>query len=262
LAPSGVPETAYPLIRVEGVSKEFPKRQLRVLDAMSFDIAPGEFVSVVGPSGSGKSTLLRVLAGLVPPSSGRVLYQGRLLVEPVQDIMMLLQDAGRSLLPWRNAVQNVELALETFPISAEERRGRATEQLARMDLVGFERFYPGELSGGMQQRVALARALARNPRVLLLDEPFGALDSQTREDLQDQLLALQHTFSLTIVFVTHDIDEAIYLGNRILLLSSRPARVSKDFPVDLPYPRDQIATRQHPRFHALRAACRAALRST
>lgn len=219
---------------------------------LSFTVAQGEFVAIVGPSGCGKTTLLRVIAGLLAPSSGRVLLDGRPVTSPPKEMAMVFQDYGRALCAWRNALGNVLFALEALDLPRAEKLRLAREALSTVGLAAFERHYPWELSGGMQQRLQIARALAYRPAIMLLDEPFGSLDALTRASLEDQLLAIWTANPKTILLVTHDIEEAVYLSDRVLLLSARPARLVEEVAIDLPRPRDQLRTRADPRFAAYR----------
>ena len=243
---------AEPILRLEKVSKSFPNSAgMLALGELNLTLTKGEFLSVIGPSGCGKTTLLRIMAGLLPPTTGRVFVDGT-EQNPRGNVVLVFQEYGRSLLPWRTVLHNVTLGLEETVESAREREERARQFLELVELHDFSNAYPNQLSGGMQQRVALARALVRAPRVLLMDEPFGSLDARTRSLLEDLLLRLWQELKLTIVFVTHDIDEAIYLSQTILLLSPRPGRVVTAERVGLPYPRDQITTREDSRFLNLR----------
>ncbi|HEY5833761.1 ABC transporter ATP-binding protein [Streptomyces sp.] len=201
------------------------------LDGIDLDIAAGEFVVVVGPSGCGKSTLLDLLGGLTRPTGGRILLDGKPVTGPGLDRGIVFQQYA--LLPWRSAQGNVEFGLEATAVSRRERAERAREYLDLVGLTGFEDRHPHELSGGMRQRVAIARSLAYDPDVLLMDEPFAALDAQTRESLQDELLRIWQRTGKTILFITHGIDEAVYLGQRVAVLTSRPGRVKQVVPIDL-----------------------------
>ncbi|NSC24484.1 ABC transporter ATP-binding protein [Streptomyces albus subsp. chlorinus] len=228
-----------PKIRFENVTKTFPVRAARgaapaaftALQDIGLDIAAGEFHVLVGPSGCGKSTLLDLLGGLATPSSGRVLLDGAPVTGPGRDRGTVFQQYA--LLPWRTARGNVEFGLEAGGVPRRERAERAAEFLALVGLEGFEDRHPHELSGGMRQRVAIARSLAYDPDVLLMDEPFAALDAQTRESLQDELLRIWQRTGKTVVFITHSIDEAVTLGRRVTVLTSRPGRVKESVPIDL-----------------------------
>jgi NitT/TauT family transport system ATP-binding protein len=209
-------------------------------------------VSIVGPSGCGKSTLLRCIAGLLPPTSGTVTLSGA-LVERVPDrLSVVFQDYSRSLYPWLTVQDNVALPLRRTERSRKVRRAKADESLAQIGLPGVGQKYPWQLSGGMQQRVAIARALACDPALLLMDEPFGSVDAQTREDLEDLTLRVRSERGITILLVTHDIDESVYVGDRVVVLTPGPDRILADLRVNLPAPRDQITTKELPEFVQLR----------
>lgn len=238
-----------PLISLKGVSKSFKDGQILALEDLSLDIAPGEFVSIVGPSGCGKTTLLRLIDGLIAPDEGEVLVKGRPPV-PTQDMAMVFQSAR--LLPWRTVAGNIEFVLGLRGLSSRDGRARALALLGAVGLRDFADAYPHELSGGMQQRVGLARALAVEPEVFLMDEPFAALDAMTRETLRGELLRLWERRRMAVVFVTHDIDEAIILSQRIVVLRPRPGRLDAVVPVDLPQPRWKADPRGLPAFADLR----------
>ncbi|TXL74118.1 ABC transporter ATP-binding protein [Vineibacter terrae] len=242
--------TCEPLIRFCGVALTLGGR--RILDPIALDIGRGEFVCVVGPSGCGKTTLLRLIAGLYLPTEGQVLYGGKPVAGPRQDIAIVFQDYGKALLPWRTASGNVSLALEALGTPRAQRPARIAALLAKVGLAQHADKFPGQLSGGMQQRLQIARCLAQEPSVLLMDEPFGALDAMTRQALQDEVLGLAASSGATVFFVTHDLEEAIYLGDRVVALKPNPGRVADMFEVRLPRPRDQLATREHPEFLRLR----------
>ena len=214
-------------------------RDGRVLPVLDFDrlaVADGEFVTVVGPSGCGKTTLLHILGGFVPADAGQIRVHGREVVAPGPDRGMVFQEFA--LFPWRTVAGNVGWGLEIRGLPAAERAAIVNRHLELTGLAEFRNHLPAELSGGMKQRVALARVLAFDPEVLLMDEPFGALDAQTRESMQEELTRIWERTGKTIVFVTHDIEEAVYLGGRVVVLTARPARVREDVRVDLPRPRD------------------------
>jgi NitT/TauT family transport system ATP-binding protein len=224
-----------------------------VLDGVEFTVDRGEFVCVVGPSGSGKTTLLKCIAGLIAPTTGRTLFEGEEVTEPPEKLAVIFQDYSRSLLPWLTVTKNVELPLQKARFPAKERPGIIAEALANVGLEGKGGVYPWEMSGGMQQRAAIARGLAYQPDVLLMDEPFAAVDAQTRIDLEDLVLGMSRTLGMTVLFVTHDIDEAVYMADRVVVLSGAPAKVTRDITVDLPAERDQVETKVHPRYAQLRA---------
>jgi NitT/TauT family transport system ATP-binding protein len=242
-----------PLLEVDALGYRFAGRGAReALADISFAIAPGEFVCIVGTSGSGKSTLLRCVAGLLRPTTGRIVLRG-LPVDGVPDeVALVFQDYGRSLFPWLTARQNVDLPLRRLGLSRADRDERLASALAEVGLAAEHDVYPWQLSGGMQQRVAIARAIAYRPSLLLMDEPFGSVDAQTRADLQDTVLDVWRRHATTILFVTHDIDESVYLGNRVLVLDGQPGRLEAEVEIDLPA-RDQIETRRLPRFVELRS---------
>jgi NitT/TauT family transport system ATP-binding protein len=225
----------------------------QAISGMSFEVAAGELVCLVGPSGCGKTTLLRSIAGLLRPTSGRVVVAGREVRGVPDDLAVVFQDYSRSLYPWLTVRRNVEFPLTRRDLDRTGRRERAEQALAAVGLSDAAGRRPGELSGGMQQRVAIARALAYRPKLLLMDEPFASVDAQTREDLEDLVLAVRAQQEVTILFVTHDIDESVYLGDRVLVLSGAPGRVEAAFDVRLPTPRDQIATRADETFVRLRS---------
>jgi NitT/TauT family transport system ATP-binding protein len=246
---------AAPVLQVCGLSVTFPGEDggLKALKGVSFDLYPQEFVCLLGPSGSGKSTLLRVLAGLVKPSGGEFAYPGK--TRP--NISLVFQDAN--LMPWRSVLGNITLPLEMQGVPAEEARARAMEWIELVGLQGFEDAWPGSLSGGMAQRVAIARSLIQDPDLLLLDEPFGALDALTREKMGAELLNLWQTRRKTVLMVTHSISEALLLSDRVLVLTPRPGRIELDLPVPLPRPR-QEEVRYTPEFSDLAKRLRAAIK--
>ncbi|MEV1204204.1 ABC transporter ATP-binding protein [Microbispora rosea] len=225
----------------------------RVLDGVSIRAAEGELVCVVGPSGCGKSTLLRSVAGLIRPTGGRVLIGGQPVDRIPDNLAVVFQDYSRSLYPWMTAANNVALPLRRRGLDRRRRREAATAALDQVGLADAADKYPWEMSGGMQQRVSIARALAYRPSLLLMDEPFGSVDAQTREDLEDLVLRVCAHHGMTTLLITHDIDESVYVGDRVVVLTRSPARVAADLPVGLGESRDQIATRQLDAFVRLRA---------
>lgn len=244
-----------PKLRIENVSKTFYRTSgketvgLNVLRHVNLSIPEGSFVSIIGPSGCGKSTLLRIVDGLIKPDSGRIMVGDRQVQGPGPDRAVVFQYFG--LYPWRNVLQNVEFGLELRGVPKQQRSARARDSIERVGLKGFEAHYPHELSGGMRQRVGLARALTSDPEIILLDEPFSAVDEQTRELLQHELLTLWRETRKTILFVTHSIDEAVYMSDTIIVMGTRPGRIVKVIDVDLPRPRDD-KTRALPRFGEIR----------
>jgi NitT/TauT family transport system ATP-binding protein len=223
------------------------------LDDVSFRIDRGEFVAIVGPSGSGKTTLLRCIAGLQRPTGGEVRLGGQQFREVPKEMAIVFQDYGRSLFPWMKVRENVDMPLRQMGLPASERRDRIESALSEVGLADATEKYPWQLSGGMQQRVAIARAVAYRPQILLMDEPFASVDAQTRADLQDMALAVWRAHDSTVLFVTHDIDESVYLSGRVIVLSRAPATVAAEIPIDLPRPRDQIDTKASPAFVERRA---------
>jgi NitT/TauT family transport system ATP-binding protein len=222
--------------------------RLVALDGVNLAVMEGEFVAIVGPSGCGKSTFLSVVDGLIAADGGRVLVDGAAVTKPGPDRSVVFQDA--SLLPWRTVLGNVRYGLECLGVSAPKAEERASRLIALVGLEGFEHHYPHELSGGMQQRVNLARALVVDPKILLMDEPFAALDAQTRELMQEELTRIWATAQKTVLFITHQIDEAIYLADRVIVFSGRPGKVKESIIVDIERPRP-IGVKRQPRFHAI-----------
>jgi NitT/TauT family transport system ATP-binding protein len=223
------------------------------LDGISLSVREGEFVSVVGPSGCGKTTLLRCLSGLMAPTAGTVTLHGERVTSVPKDLTLVFQDYGRSLYPWLKVRANVDFPLRDAGLDKAERAERVGQALADVGLEAHAEKYPRQLSGGMQQRVAIARALAYRPAMLLMDEPYASVDAQTRAALEDMLLSVWATRRKTVLFVTHDIDESVYLADRVIVLSKSPAHVVADLEVDIPRPRDQIDTKSLQRFVELRA---------
>jgi NitT/TauT family transport system ATP-binding protein len=230
--------TLDPILVVKGLSAVFPNGNggLKALEQLSFSVFPQQFVCVLGPSGSGKSTLLRILAGLLEPTQGEISYSGEKLLGPRQGVGFVFQKAN--LMPWRTVLENIVLPLELHRVSQAQARQRASEMVDLVGLQGFENTLPGDLSGGMAQRVAIARSLVHDPDILLLDEPFGALDALTRERMGAELLRIWESNHKTVIMVTHSIQEALFLADRVLVLSPRPGRLRLDLPVPLARPRD------------------------
>lgn len=246
---------ARPVLRVECLSKTYGSAgsAVRAVEDLTFDVFEHEIVCVVGPSGAGKTTLLKCIAGLMKPSGGSIALDGEPVNGPPERLAVVFQDYSRSLMPWFTVEANVILPLRGKGLSRQAMRARARETLHSVGLDHAMDRYPWQLSGGMQQRVAIARALAYRPEVLLMDEPFASVDAQTRMDLEDLVLPIRQEFGVTIVFVTHDIDEALYIGDRVVVLSRPPTRVLRVIDVDLPAPRHQITTKAEHRFAELRA---------
>ncbi|HLU32402.1 MAG TPA: ABC transporter ATP-binding protein [Natronosporangium sp.] len=243
------------MLEVRGLSKVYDGhgRRVEAIGELTFTVGDGRLVCVVGPSGCGKTTLLRCIAGLLPPTAGEIQVEGVKVTGPPPGLAVVFQEYGRSLFPWLRVRDNVELPLRAAGVPRARRRARAAEALAAVGLEDVHRAYPWQLSGGMQQRVAIARAVAYQPRVLLMDEPFAAVDAQTRADLEDLIRSVWQRLGVTLLFVTHDIDEAVYLGERVIVLSSAPTRIQEDLEIDLPAERDQLTTRSDPRFTELRS---------
>jgi NitT/TauT family transport system ATP-binding protein len=240
------------LVEIRGVSKSFQKSvkdsttEFKALANVSLSIRENEFISIIGPSGCGKTTLLKIIDGLIPYDSGKILIDGKQITGPGPDRAVVFQSFA--LLPWRTVLANVEFSLELRQLSKAERAKTARDYLRRVGLTDFENHYPHELSGGMQQRAGLARALAVNPSILLMDEPFGAVDAQTRQLLQEELLNLWQRERKTVIFITHSMDEAVYLSDRVVVMTPRPGRVAEILDVPLPRPRIADDVRRDPKF--------------
>jgi len=247
--------SSRPVLEIKSLSKTYGTGATATpaVGNVSFSIDEGEFVCVVGPSGCGKTTLLKCIAGLLRPSAGEVLLRGRPVTGPPEQMALVFQEYSRSLMPWMSVRNNVVLPLRHKQLSRRERNALVEDALGAVGLVGSMDRYPWQLSGGMQQRVAIARALAYQPQILLMDEPFASVDAQTRGDLEDLVLQVRDEFGITILFVTHDIDESVYLSDRVIALTHSPTEVKEVIPVGLPRPRDQIATKALPEFAQLRA---------
>lgn len=243
------------MLKILNLRKEYQqngRQGLLALNDISLQAREGEFISIVGPSGCGKTTLLMCIAGLMRPSAGQVLIDDAAVTEPPKRMVMIFQNYSNSLFPWRNVLGNILFALENKRLPPREKQDIAEGLLNRLGLGEFSGSYPWELSGGMQQRVAIARGLAYGSDIILMDEPFASVDAQTREDLEDFLLSVWQEYAKTILFVTHDIDEAVYLSDRIIVLSKRPSFVLDDIRVDLDRPREQLRTRGDEHFIHLR----------
>jgi NitT/TauT family transport system ATP-binding protein len=248
------PATPNFVLEVRELSFTYGRGQDAVcaIDGLSLSVREHEFLCVVGPSGAGKTTLLKIVAGLLPPTSGEVAVEGKQVRQPPPGLAMVFQEYTRSLMPWLSVKRNVSFPLAARGLSKAEQARRAEAALSEVGLTEFQDKYPWQLSGGMQQRVAIARAVACQPSVLLMDEPFASVDAQVRADLEDLMLRVQKNTGVTVLFVTHDIDEAVYLGERVAVLSNRPTTVRAEVEVPLPYPRDQLTTRALPEFVELR----------
>jgi len=242
------------LLTVEHVRKTYESStgSVEAIADISFTMEAGELVCIVGPSGCGKTTLLKCIAGLLRPTDGLVELHGKRVTAPPENMALVFQEYGRSLFPWLTVRGNVELPLKHKGLSREERRQLVDDAIEAVGLAHADTSYPWQLSGGMQQRVAIARAVAYQPEVLIMDEPFAAVDAQTRADLEDLVRALHKDRGMSILFVTHDIDESVYLGQRVIVLSNAPTWVQEDLAIDLEAERDQITTRALPRFTELR----------
>jgi NitT/TauT family transport system ATP-binding protein len=251
---------AQQVVRIEGLTKTFPQGSVTALQEIDLEVAAGEFVSLIGPSGCGKSTLLRVIGDLVEPTGGTVTVNGKRADQARRDgdYGIVFQDAV--LFDWRTIAKNIALPLEMLGWERGRRKRRVEEMLDLVELGGFADHHPWQLSGGMQQRVSIARALAFEPALLLMDEPFGALDEMTRERLNLELLSIWEQLGSTVVFVTHSISEAVFLSSRVVVMSPRPGRIAGVVPVDLPYPRT-VETREEPRYFELVTQVRELLRS-
>lgn len=239
------------ILTADAVGKSYGtgEARLSIIEGLSLSVETGEFVSLVGPSGCGKTTLLMCLAGLIAPSEGTVRFKGQRVDDPPIGLSVVFQDYSRSLLPWKTNLDNILFGMRRVAgLDKAARRDRALEILAAVGLRGFEGHYPWQVSGGMQQRVAIARGIAAQSELLLLDEPLAAVDAQTRADMQDLLLDLARQFRQTCLLVTHDVEEAVYMADRVLVLGPRPTHVVREVKVDLPKPRDQLATREDPAF--------------
>lgn len=243
------------LLDVRGLRKTYQTagRTVEAVRDLTFGIPAGELACIVGPSGAGKTTLLKCVAGLLTPSGGEVVLESRPVLRPPENMAVVFQEYGRSLFPWLSVARNIELPLKQKKVPKGRRGELVAEALESVGLADAAGAYPWQLSGGMQQRVAIARAVAYEPAVLIMDEPFAAVDAQTRAELEDLTRELWRRLGMTVLFVTHDIEEAVYLGQRVLVLSAAPTVIMDDIPIDLPAEREQLATRSDPRFAELRA---------
>lgn len=239
--------------QVQKIYKLSSGNEFEAVRSLTFDLHEGEFVCLVGPSGSGKTTLLKCIAGLMNATSGTVVLDGNPVNGPAKGMAVVFQEYGRSLFPWMTVEANVDLPLKTSGVAKGERARRVKDALESVGLEKAGKKYPWQLSGGMQQRVAIARAVAAQPSVLLMDEPFAAVDAQTRAELEDLVRRIWKQHNMTILFVTHDIDESVYLAERVLVLSSSPTVIQNDIKIDLPVDRNQLTTRSEVRFGELRS---------
>ena len=241
-------------IHIDGVSMTYGSGETtnHVLNNISYEVQEHHFVSIVGPSGVGKTTLLRLLTGLMPPTGGEIRVGGKAISGPPDGLAVVLQDYTRSLMPWLTVEKNIALPLKRKKLPKAEIKSRIESSLEEVGLVGAGRKYPWQLSGGMQQRVSIARALATRPSILVMDEPFASVDAQTRFGLEDLVLKVRDDFGITTLMVTHDIDEAVYLSDEIIVLHGKPAAVTDLVEVNLPFPRGQVETRNDHRFSELR----------
>jgi NitT/TauT family transport system ATP-binding protein len=252
---AGVPRTATQLMKVRGMSMSYGTgaAENKILENLDLDVSAGEFVSIVGPSGVGKTTLLRCLSGLLRPKAGTISVGGQEINGPHPDLAVVFQDYSRSLMPWMTTRENVAFPLQGKGLGKIERNALAEHNLQAVGLAGQGDKYPWEMSGGMQQRVAIARALAYNAKVLLMDEPFASVDAQTRFDLEDLVITLQQELGVTIILVTHDIDEALYLADKVVVIAEKPATVVDEIETGFGDHRDQVETKADPRFAEARA---------
>lgn len=240
-----------PILEVDGLSFAYGEKP--ILKDLHFSVEQGEFICIVGPSGTGKSTLLQCLSGLRAPTSGSIDFEGKTVEGPPANLAVVFQDYSRSLMPWLSTEDNIMLPLRSSGVPKHERKTRADQALQEVGLEGVGKMYPWELSGGMQQRVSIARALAYQPSMVIMDEPFASVDAQTRADLEDLTLQVKNHLGITVILVTHDIDEAVFLADRVLVLSGKPASVAEIIEVDLGSERDQIATKERHEFAELRS---------
>lgn len=244
-------DSTKPILETRGLGHAYGAH--KVLEDMDFAVHRNEFICIVGPSGAGKTTLLNCLTGLRNATEGEVLFDGTPINGTPRGMSIVFQDYSRSLMPWLTVQDNVTLPLRSAGLSPADRKSAADEALAEVGLTGHESKYPWELSGGMQQRVAIARAVAFRPEVIVMDEPFASVDAQTRSDLEDLVLRVRQHLGLTVLLVTHDIDEAVYLSDRVLAIGGKPSTVQEFIEVDLPRPRDQVTTKSLHEFAEIRS---------
>jgi NitT/TauT family transport system ATP-binding protein len=251
------------MLEISQLSKTFAaaradEARVSVLEGVSFSIPKNQFVCLLGGSGCGKTTLIKIIAGLIEPDAGDIKIEGRAIKGSGADCSLVFQNYG--LLPWRSVLGNVELGLEIRGVTRAQRRRVCREYIDRVGLTGFENHYPHQISGGMQQRVGLARALSKDPKILLMDEPFAAVDMQTREKLQEELLGIWWSMKTTVLFVTHSIEEAVYLGDRVMVMSARPGRITADIATELPRPRADGDVKSSARYAEVQRLVRIALK--
>jgi NitT/TauT family transport system ATP-binding protein len=243
------------MLKVEHLGKTYGEGDdaVEAIGDLEFEVRENEFVCIVGPSGCGKTTLLKCISGLLTPTRGEIRLHDQRIDGPPERMALVFQEYGRSLYPWMSVRQNVAFPLRRKRLDKQAASELVERAVESVGLSGFLDRYPWELSGGMQQRVAIARALAYQPEILLMDEPFASVDAQTRADLEDLILEVRRQYGVTVIFVTHDIDESVYLGDRIVVLTPAPTKVQETLDVDLPSPRDQLETKEQPEFARLRA---------
>jgi NitT/TauT family transport system ATP-binding protein len=239
------------ILEIKGLSKQFTVKgkALQIFDNLSVSIQTNSFVSIIGPSGCGKSTLLKMISGLEAATKGEIIFEGKQVSGAPKGMIYVFQQYTKSIFPWKTVIENVEFGIKNMTrMSKKDRRGKCGEYLKLVGLEGYDEHYPSQLSGGMQQRLAIARALICEPRVILMDEPFSAVDAMTRAKLQQLIMKIWEQIPITILFVTHDVEEAVFLSNRVLSLRKSPGGLENDLRIDLSHPRHPIETREHPKF--------------
>jgi NitT/TauT family transport system ATP-binding protein len=246
-----VPASESMILEINGLSKQFTVngKALRIFDNLSVSVQANSFVSIIGPSGCGKSTLLKMISGLEAPTKGEIIFEGKPVSGSPKGMIYVFQQYTKSIFPWKTVIGNVEFGIKNMTkMSKKERREKCVEYLKLVGLEGYDDHYPSQLSGGMQQRLAIARALICEPKVILMDEPFSAVDAMTRAKLQQLIMKIWEQIPITILFVTHDVEEAVFLSNRVLSLRKSPGGLENDLQIDLSHPRHPIETREHPKF--------------
>ncbi|NHN32109.1 ABC transporter ATP-binding protein [Paenibacillus sp. S3N08] len=239
------------ILEIKGLSKQFTVKgkALQIFDTLSVSIQTNSFVSIIGPSGCGKSTLLKMISGLESPTNGEIIFEGKLVSGAPKGMIYVFQQYTKSIFPWKTVIENVEFGIKNMTkMPKKERREKCGEYLKLVGLEGYDEHYPSQLSGGMQQRLAIARALICEPRVILMDEPFSAVDAMTRAKLQQLIMKIWEQIPITILFVTHDVEEAVFLSNRVLSLRKSPGGIENDLQIDLSHPRHPIETREDQKF--------------